>query len=430
MSKRKTKRLLTSENVLNIARPNAGRKEIGDAQVRGLVLRVTASGARSWSVCYKVRGEAGTSKRGRGLRGSQHRITLGDAAVIGVEDARDKAREILRSANEGVDPRTALAAAEEHRTANTVRAFTKRIIEIQKKNRPKSWMTGDAVLRNHVLPRWGDRPMADIRKGDVAALLDDLIQQKSKATAREVGGWVRWLFSRAMERDVVQANPAAGIKLPPKESRGRALSDAELRALWLAAPSLGYPYGPVVQLLVLTGCRKGEIEGATWDDIDSDARTLTIPKERHKQGKGHVVPLTDEAWRVISALPRKTGHEHLFLIRPKNRAGLKEVWKPADLSRSTAEKLLGLVETQMRADHPDMKATQHFRIHDLRHTVKTRLSALGVRKDVRDAVLGHAQTGMDRVYDHHAFLKEGRAALELLAKHVRQLAKQREKVAA
>src|SRR5258708_25225658 len=111
--------------------PPSGKMEIGDDVVRGLLLRVTPRGVKSFSVIYKVPGEGGVSRTGRLLTGKQHRITLGQTPPLGLQEARVQARKIIEAATEGRDLRTERREQNITRHTNTFLAVRKRFIELE-----------------------------------------------------------------------------------------------------------------------------------------------------------------------------------------------------------------------------------------------------------------------------------------------------------
>jgi integrase len=179
-----------------------------------------------------------------------------------------------------------------------------------------------------------------------------------------------------------------------KEPRTRILSDDELRALWRAAHQLGYPLGPLVQLLMLTGQRRSEVAGARWREIDLDKRLWSIPHERMKAGAAHVVPLTDDAIAVLKDLPRFNRGDHLFS------------------TTFGANAINGFSKGKRRIDAAMTAELGHAAVpwvlHDIRRTMRTHLSALPVPDLVRELVIGHTKPGLHKVYDQHAYLDEKR----------------------
>ena len=113
------------------------------------------------------------------------------------------------------------------------------------------------------------------------------------------------LFRWALRRGYVDQDPTAGVDKPAKDkSRDRVLSDEELAEVWQAASQLGYPFGPFVQLLVLTGQRRNEVAGLLWAEIDFDKQLWSLPADRTKNGRPHEVPLSASAIAILEKIPR------------------------------------------------------------------------------------------------------------------------------
>ena len=150
----KNKRRFTDQMIQRLRPPKAGRLEVGDEIVPGLVLRVTPRGVKSFSVIYKVAGEGGVSPTGRQLTGRQHRITLGQYPALGLKNAREKARQILETVSDGLDPRAERQKLNLLRYANTIEAVARRFIEQDAKRNIASWKKIERTLELHVLPKW------------------------------------------------------------------------------------------------------------------------------------------------------------------------------------------------------------------------------------------------------------------------------------
>lgn len=392
--------------------PRSGRLEIGDAVVRGLGLRISKNGCKSFSVVYKVPGEGGVSPDGRPLVGRQHRITLGQWPRLTVSEARKRATEMLADVAHGLDPRAQLRQDNLVRHANTVASVTERFIELEAKPNVRSWRNAERVLRLHVVSRWGDRPARDIRRAEVHALLDELVAAGSVGTAREVRKHLSRLYNWALDREIVAQSPLTRLKrrdLQNNPDAGRALTDDELRHVWRAAGQLGYPFGPMYQLLLLTGQRRGEWAAARWSEVDAVQRTLEVPAGRFKGGRDHVVPLAHDVWTIMEGLPRWNQGDHAF----STTGGRSPVSGFSKAKTRLDEKIVeGL------ADEEELIP---FRVHDLRVTCETRLADLGFSQEVRDAVLGHARPGLQKVYNKHDYLEEKSLALTQYAAHVMEV---------
>lgn len=175
-----------------------------------------------------------------------------------------------------------------------------------------------------------------------------------------------------------------------REEAGRSLSLEEARAVFRAAGELSYPFGPLHQLLLLTGARKSDWGESSWTEIQGDS--LIIPRSRFKSRRDHVVPLTVPARTIIEALPRWSSGPHLF---------------SSDGGKTPVS---GWSRAKARLD--EKSGVKGYRIHDLRVTVRTHLAALGVPRDVAEAILGHAQGGLVGTYNKHQYEVEKRAALD------------------
>ena len=214
------------------------------------------------------------------------------------------------------------------------------------------------------------------------------------------------MFNWAINRGVygLDVNPCDRLRpstlIGEKASRQRVLNDAELLAVLKGIGALGYPYGPLVGLLLLTGQRKAEVAEARWKEFDLDKRLWTIPQERFKSGSEHHVPLSNNAITLLEALPRLNSGDYLFSVTAGN--------SPVN-GFSKAKALLDTAISQHSSPVDDWV------LHDLRRTVRTQLSALRVAEPVAEMVIGHARKGLARVYDQHKYLDEMREALELWA---------------
>ncbi len=159
------KKMFTEAGLERLRAPECGRIEYGDSVVPGLMLRVSETGVKSWSVLYKVKGEGGASpKTGRPLRGTQRRISLGTYPILGVKQARETAMDVLQKAFAGSDARVVRNEALLSRGANTVEAVAKRFIDHDAKPNIQSWSKIERALELHVYPDWGQRYIVDMRR--------------------------------------------------------------------------------------------------------------------------------------------------------------------------------------------------------------------------------------------------------------------------
>ena len=160
------------------------------------------------------------------------------------------------------------------------------------------------------------------------------------------------------------------------------LSDSEIRVAWQAFERIGWPFGRIAQLLLLTGARRDEIAGARWSEIDLEAKTWTIAKERSKNGVAHEIPLSDAAIQIIKSLPRIGGKGDGFVFTTTTRAPVSG-W-----SRAKAH-----VDKAILADHAGVqerrRSPAHWTFHDLRRTAASGMAGIGIAPHVVEAVLNH-----------------------------------------
>ena len=268
-------------------------------------------------------------------------------------------------------------------------------------------------IRREFLPVWGKRPIAEITARDVRDLVKAVKDRGTPYQAHNLFVLARRLFAWTIDQHVYGLETSPCDRLKPKalvgkrSARTRILTGDELGALWKAAESLGYPYGPLFRMLALTGQRKSEVAEATWSEFDLAAKLWTIPAERMKADAAHVVPLTDDVIEILTSLPRFNKGDHLF----STDSGVK----PVDGFSNGKVKLDKAMAAELG------RAVEPFVIHDIRRTMRTGLSALPVPDLVRELVIAHTKPGLHKVYDQHAYLDEKRRALELWAAKLRSI---------
>ncbi|MGE0055707.1 MAG: tyrosine-type recombinase/integrase [Hyphomicrobium sp.] len=410
------KKMFTEAGLERLRAPESGRIEYGDSVVPGLMLRVSDTGVKSWSVLYKVKGEGGASpKTGRPLKGTQRRISIGTYPVIGVKQARETAMDVLQKAFGGTDARVVRNQALATRQSNTFEAVAKRFIEQDAKATIESWSKIERAFELHVYPAWADRTLADIRRRDVHELLDGLIEKGKTGTASDVRKHLSRLFNWAIDREIITENPLSGLKrkdLQYKADAGRALTDDELRAIWRAADRINYPFGPFFKLMILTGQRRNEWAEAKHSEICPTRKVLEVPKARFKGRRDHVVPLSPLAWAIYETMPRWNGKDPYVFSTQGGEVPI------SGFSKAKAY-LDELAQEELRKLSGDPEALLgKYRIHDIRVTCESRLADLGFNQDVRDAVLGHAKVGLQRTYNKHDYADEKRRALDRYAEHI------------
>lgn len=399
------RRLLTDRTLKALKPAPAGKRlDVMDAIVPGFGVRVTDKS--------DDRGKAAQCTfilvaRFPGFDNPARRA-IGEYGKLSLEQARDKAREWHELIRKGIDPRHKEEKErddEQERRDNTFKFVAEEFIKRHLKGQRRA-VVSEREIRKELIGTWGHRPVTALTRTDVVGLIDKIVDRGKKRQAHNILGHARTIFNWAINRGVygLDASPCDRLKpsalIGEKTSRQRVLNDLEIKAVALGAKGLGYPYGPLVEMLMLTGQRKAEVAEAKWKEFDLDKKLWTIPQERFKSGVEHFVPLSDEAVAILNALPRFEEGDFLFSLT-SGKTPVNGFSKAKDQLNTAVA---------MRAQKIDPWV-----FHDIRRTVRTQLSALRVAEPVAEMVIGHARKGLARVYDQHRYIDEMRDALNLWA---------------
>lgn len=380
---------------------------------RGLGVRVTA-GARKSSM------EGKTYLCQYRRAGQKHRIPLGSCKAISLKAAREAVLAILGDVARGLDPDAKRKQdARDAKKRADVEALTLGVL-IDKwearhlsGKRPGYAIEAPRALR-FAFKKHLTSPAANLTPKVVKATLNAIADFGKKATARLTGAYGRACYGWAIDEELLTENPFAGLKLEAVPSRDRVLSDPELAAVWKATEAPG-PYNRIVRLLLLTGQRRDEVAAMTWEEIAPDLSTWTIPGDRAKNGKAHIVPLSPQAQAILRAAPRfdRDGDDGPELVFP-GRGGTFNGFSKAKkgLNQAIAETLKA--DAKERGRPEKAAAPARWTLHDLRRTCATGLQKLGVRLEVTEAALNHvsgSRAGVVGIYQRHDWADEKRAAL-------------------
>jgi integrase len=388
---------LTDLFVDKAAAPSTGRLEYFDTTFPALALRVTSNGHKSWSLFYRHGGR---------LR----RYTIGNYPAFDPAAAREAASSALHRLAEGIDP------GEEKRVrrnapkplADDFESFAREYLERQvKRNTAASTYRETArIIERDVIPEWGKRSIGSIAKRDVIALVDKKVASGAEVQANRILARLRTLFGWGVEKDRITANPCDGLKPPTKEkARDRVLNEAEIRAFWGATEELGWPFGPLFRLLLLTAQRRDEVATMEWSEIDLERRVWSLPREKAKNDQGHDVHLSQQAVDLLLALPRIQGG---LVFSTNGRTAV------SGFSRSK-ERLDGLMAKSIGHE------VDPWILHDLRRSAATGMAGLRVLPHVVDRILNHTSgtiRGVARVYNRFDYLEERKAAIEAWGRKV------------
>jgi integrase len=380
------KATFTARWVAAVQPPTVGQVDYFDTKPPSVGLRVAPSGRKTWFILYRAGGR---------LR----RLTLGTYPVLSLADAREQALSARHTVAMGGDP---AAHKKSVRSAPTMADIVTQYLDLYAKIHKKSWREDARFLATDVLPQWGQRKAYDIRRGDVLALLDQVVERGAPIMANRALRLVRRVFNWAISRELVDHNPCFQIKAPsPEPQRDRVLSDEEIRRVWAACGQLDRVLETYFKLSLLTAQRGGEVRTMRWVDVDLDTGWWTIPAQIAKNGLAHRVPLSPAAYDLLPQLQATTSSSWVFPSPRLAQRPIRNVHKPA----GQLETISGVV----------------FVPHDLRRTAASHMTSMGIPRLVVAKILNHIEPGVTRVYDRHSYDAEKRQALDAWGRKVMAL---------
>ena len=362
-----------------------------DAGLPGFGVKVTPKGRKVFVVLYRT-GGAGSKLR---------KYTIGPCGRVTLHQGRVAAQKVFAAKLEGRDPAAEKREANRRVVADRVEDLLESYIA-QRLSQNRSAGEISRLLRREIGKAWTGKSIHEITKRHVVEVISAIEQRGAPAAAnktlKSIKTFLRWCVGRA----VLDQSPAEGVPLPAKEvARDRVLDDRELANIILAAREIGGPYGGIVELLALTGQRREEVAGLTWEELDLERRIWTLSKSRTKNAKQHRVHLSEQALDVL----KRAGKCGVFVfstlgVRPFN-------------DFNGAKRQLD-----------QFSGVTGWRLHDLRRTCVSGMARLGIAPHVADKILNHQAgtiSGVAAVYQRHEFLAERQAALDLWGAHIGQL---------
>jgi integrase len=223
---------LSAIAIEKLAPPQSGRIEVHDSEVPGLVLRVSSSGVKSFSLTYR-------------FRGVLRRLTLGQWSPSGLslKEARERAREARGAIQRGSDPVEERKEEERERATTAFSVLVNDFVEKWCKPRQRTWKKTEAILKRLAVSEFGDRPVRDITRRDIANLLDR-VASGTPYQSNILRAWLSKFWNWCLEAEYAEVNPVAGVspRIKP-QARSRVLTNAEVVALWKAAQKVGGAFG-------------------------------------------------------------------------------------------------------------------------------------------------------------------------------------------
>lgn len=402
-----------NKSSVDATHPSAKEVLLWDDKVAGFGLKVTPTGAKTYLFQYRLGGRAGKTRR----------VTIGKHGSLTPDGARKEAERLARLIAQGLDPQQQKQDAARKSVDLAFKGYASAFVDDCLKVRWKaSYKDGEALLRLYAIPTLGSKPLHEIKRADIRAVLN---KAKGKtATCRNLFAVLRRLFRWAVSQGDIDVSPIAGMEPPPLPvKRDRVLSDPELSLAWQASGEIGYPFGPLVKLLILTGQRLEEVSGLEWSELTKASAMWSLPANRAKNGNASMVPLSKLAVAELSALAKRSGRKDGW---PRTGFVFSTTGKTSVSGHSRAKRRLDKEMALIAKKSDDVHPIAHWRFHDLRRTLATGMQRLGVRFEVTEAILNHvsgSKSGVAGVYQLHDWGPEKKAALQAWSDQVEGLLK-------
>lgn len=375
----------------------------------GLYIEAMPGGSKVWRLRYR-------------LGGKQEKVTLGTYPAFTLADARAWREECKALVERGASPmalkRGDTATGEREKAfvlrwfpetapvAITVEAFAWEWFAKVAAPATKEPRNIERELRKDIIPAIGAKPLDAVTVADVRAIIEAIKNRGSPQMALRTLKDIKRLFDFAIEREMVQFNPAAAINgkyVATTKARDVALPPGEIATLLKAIDraDIKRAHKLALHLLLLTMVRRSELLHARWEEIDTVRGEWAIPGERMKKEKPHLVPLSHQAVAMFEEL------RHLASGSP---------WvfpSPWDLSKPISKTTLNVVVRAL-----DTTGVRAFTPHDLRRTASTLLNEQGFNRDVIEKALAHEATGVRGIYNRAEYLEQRREMLQWWADFV------------
>ena len=392
-----------------------------------LGLRLSFGGARTWIVQPRVLVDG---------KWKSKRCKIGRVGEVSLEDARRIAREWVAFAKAGKDPATLAGGNKEELEANSKRTLESCADRFLKEHRKKDGTEISEATKREFrralktgaeVAEWQTTPITHITNQDLRKALDAMRARGADAMASRTLAYWKSFFGWCERRHLIDTNPTEKIDQETATiKRDRILTDAEIKEVWTAAEKVGGIFNQFFKLAILTGQRRAEIAGMTWNELklEGDEPVWEMAAERTKAKRVHFVPLSPQAVEVLREIPIQNDTPYLFsgAKRSATNGADKEEKQPAS-GFSKAKKRLDEEIARARREASIKEDMPAWRIHDLRRTFRSGLARLGIRPEVARKVVNHQIEGMDAIYDRYAYLPERREALEKWGSYVEALLK-------
>ncbi len=380
-----------TDSAIKTAKPKDKAYKLTDGQ--GLYLEVMPTGSKLWRLKYR-------------FAGKENRLAVGAYPTVPLQQARQRRDEARVQLANGIDPGTERKAAKQAQKVEGL-TFEALALEWYAYNAPR-WAESTArkaklYLDNDLIPNIGARPVKTITRPDLVELVRKVEARGTLNAAGKIRQWLGQIFRYGLACGVVDNNPATDLDVvaaPARAARHHPhVTFAELPELLgkIDTTNINTLTRCAIRLLVLTAVRPGELRAAPWSEFDLEAATWTIPKERMKARRPHVVPLPRQSLAILRQLHEISGSYPLLF------PGQQKPDRP--MSDNTINKALRLMGYEGRQTG-----------HGFRHLLSTELNGRGYNKDWIERQLAHGDNDEIRAtYNHAAYLEQHREMMQAWA---------------
>jgi integrase len=396
-----------TKSFVDAALPGAKDILFWDDRLSGFGCKVTPKGVKVFIFQYRMGGRGSPARR----------YTIGRHGQLTAEQARREAEVLALKVAQGSDPQRVKAETNRIAIDLAFNAYVDRFHEAYLiKAWPSSHQDALSLLRRYAVPVLGNKALPDITRKDITAALAGA--RDKVATPSLLFATLRRMMRWAVNQGDLDRSPIDGMDAPAKApSRDRVLDDDEMSLVWKSTAKLGYPFGPLIRLLILTGARREEVAALDWSELDYGSQIWMLPPSRSKNGVSARQPLSTLAVAELDILAKRHGTSAGW---PKSGLVFSTTGNTSVSGYSRAKTRLDKAIAAL-ADKQGAQSPPPWRVHDLRRTLATGLQRLGVRFEVTEAVLNHvsgSKSGVAGIYQRHDWAQEKAAALEAWAAHV------------
>lgn len=348
------------------ARPAGKEYTLSDNRLSGFGLRVQPTGTKSWILRLKIDGKA-------------KRVTLGNALTMSAQEARARAHHKLSAS---APPDIALLAAD-NKPAIKLRVLAKRFLKAKQPTwKPTTMKAVKTYLNSAILPAFGDCAINRLSTADIAHWFHTY-SATSPGGANQALSHLRAILKFARETGILppdSPDPSKPIRRNTRRARGRLLNSHQLAMLgaWLETPPIRWlNVADAIHLILLTGCRSGEIARLRWDEVNEDRLTLTTTKTGARE-----VVLSKAARTILDT--RRTNAKSKFVFPKTPNSNLP----------------IASIDSSWRAIRKQIGLPEDIRLHDLRHTYASHAIMTGETLSMAGQLLGHKRPQTTEIYAH------------------------------